>query len=354
MSKNSSKLLIAILLVAVIAGIAVVGSMFWIGLDAAKDPQQELPSEKTSDPSGVTSKDTSSESEFSSDLPSDEPSDVTSGKSSDKPSGTTSEKTSEKTSGGTSEKTSGKTSEKNPSGEGDTYIPFRPTEKVIAITLDDGPSRYTDIVLDKIEGTGDHVTFFVIGEQISETAHFEKTIQREYDLGCEIGNHTYSHVNIKKLSESEWKEQLQKTDDALKAVIGVGTSIMRPPGGNYLSDVDYGYANIMWEDDTEDWKKYGEIRKGNLTKEEVIDLVYDEIVDQAHTYGSGTIVLIHDLYETSALAFCKAYDTLKAEGWKFVTVSELLQIQGREKNLKPYVFYSARNAWLYGKRVTIK
>lgn len=86
-----------------------------------------------------------------------------------------------------------------------------------------------------------------------------------------------------------------------------------------------------------------------MTEQEVIDAVCAEIVDHA---SSGAIVLLHDLYKTSCEAFCKAYDILTAQGYKFVTVSQMLGIEGKE--IKPYVFFSTREAYLNGERVTVQ
>lgn len=232
----------------------------------------------------------------------------------------------------------------SPVGDGGSYTPFRPEEKTIAITFDDGPSPYTDIILDKLEGTGSKVTFFVVGDRVSD---YPKQIKRAAELGCEIGSHTYSHTYLTKMSEEELEKSLGDTKKTVKEHSGADVSILRPPGGHYEKSKDYGDPLIMWSVDTEDWKKYGYIKKGTMTEQEVIDAVCAEIVDHA---SSGAIVLLHDLYKTSCEAFCKAYDILTAQGYKFVTVSQMLGIEGKE--IKPYVFFSTREVYLNGERVT--
>ena len=357
---------IFIILLTLILAIAVLFSVGAIGFDIARKNSPRGDSERQSSGAFVSA-------ESSEKLSADSSSDVASCITSESSSGSASEKGSEdvtsegektssnvspdtsgkasgKTSGKASDKTSDKTSEKTSdnkqSGTGKEYIPFKPTEKLIAITFDDGPyDKVTNIILDKLEGTNDHVTFFVVGDRVPGYA---STVKRAVELGCEIGGHSYHHSYLTDLSESELREELRKTDEAVFNASGAKVSILRPPGGYYDKQKDYGYALIMWAIDTEDWKQNSYVKKGSKSKEEAIDAVYNEIINNAY---SGSTVLLHDLYETSALAFCRAYDTLKSQGYRFVTVSEMLQIEGR--TLKPYVFFGTNQVYLYGKRVEV-
>ena len=197
--------------------------------------------------------------------------------------------------------------------------------KMVAVTYDDGPSQYTGTILDVLEQNDAVATFFVVGSRVSDYA---STAKREISLGCEIGNHTYDHVNLTKKSTSEIKSQVSKTNDAVKKAAGVTPVILRPPGGNFNNTVKstVGMPLIYWSIDTRDW----EHRNAQTTINNVLNNVRD-----------GDIILMHDLYSSTADAAKTIIPTLINRGYQLVTVSELAECRGGMKN--GIVYYNFRN-----------
>ena len=186
------------------------------------------------------------------------------------------------------------------------------TEKLVALTYDDGPSSYTDRLLDCLEANGAKATFFVVGEQVER---FPETLQREDELGMEIGSHTYDHPYMKQLDAAGIQNTLSKNEEVITSLIGHGTSIMRPTGGA-LSDLIRANVNsplIIWDLDTLDWE----------TKN--VDSIVSEILNNVK---DGSIVLMHDLYETTVEASEIIIPELVSRGYRMVTVSELAELRG--------------------------
>ncbi len=230
------------------------------------------------------------------------------------------------------------------------FVQFRPTEKLVAITFDDGPSYNTPKILDKIEGTDSKVTFFVVGNRL-RSQEWASGTKRAISLGCEIGFHSWDHEDASsydKLSDAALAEQISKTNELIHALGGNDVTLLRPTGGTSIKTKDYGYPLILWMGDTEDWRTYSKYSKKEISYEEAVTEVTNAIVRDATKNGGGNIVLMHDLYNTSAEAFCRAYDILTEQGYKFVTVSELLDIQN--KNVSGYTFYSTYAAYYLGDR----
>lgn len=193
--------------------------------------------------------------------------------------------------------------------------------KYIAFTFDDGPGDYTDKLLGKLKQYNAKATFFVLGNLCNT---YKKQLKRENAYGMEIGSHSYSHQNLKKLSGSAVKKDLSKTRASIKKQIGRYPTVFRPPYGNYNKKVSkYAYAPmIYWSVDTLDWK----YRNANTVKR--------SILKQA---GKWEIVLLHDIHKTSVNGFIKALPVLKKRGYELVTVHELYKIYGAKlKNGKMY------------------
>ncbi len=191
-----------------------------------------------------------------------------------------------------------------------------PNLPMVALTFDDGPNAGpTGRILDSLEKNGARATFFVVGDRVSANA---ASILRAHQLGCEIGNHTYGHKYITKLSAEGLASQLDKTNQLVAGVTGVSPVLMRPPGGFYdsasLSVVGgRGMSAIMWSIDTRDWQH----RNAQKTIDEVLSKVKD-----------GDIILMHDLYSATADAAEVLIPELKARGYQLVTVSELASYRG--------------------------
>lgn len=184
--------------------------------------------------------------------------------------------------------------------------------KMIALTYDDGPSEYTPIVLDAIKKHGVHATFFVVGNRVN---YFSESIRQEAALGCEIGNHTYGHNNLNRLSALQVQSVLAGTNQAVKNQDGPDIRIMRPPGGNYNPNVCQaaGMPVVLWSVDTLDWRTRNTAATIQCIQKNARD---------------GDIVLMHDLHLPTAKAADAVIRYLKAAGYQLVTVSELAAYRG--------------------------
>lgn len=186
------------------------------------------------------------------------------------------------------------------------------TTKYIAVTFDDGPSKYTNELLDSLDKYNSKATFFLLGQNVYS---YKKTVKKAYDLGMEIGSHSYSHPNLNKLSQSQVKKELYYTASAIKKVTGHKPTLFRPPYGIYNEYVKT-YCNapmIYWSVDFEDWANRD-------TK-----YVYKQMLKYA---ADGEIILLHDIHKTTVQGFQKALPKLRKNGYELVTVSELYKIKG--------------------------
>lgn len=186
-------------------------------------------------------------------------------------------------------------------------------DKLIALTFDDGPSQYTPTLLDGLAARGAHVSFFVQGYNGSRNA---ATVRRAWQEGHQICSHTYDHPQLTKLSTAGVREQLSKTDSILDGALGFdSTYVLRPPYGAYNQAVldTAGVPCFYWSVDTRDWESRN------------ADAAYQEFLKAAK---DGSIVLMHDMYSTSVTAALRAIDTLQAQGYEFVTLSELFYRRG--------------------------
>ena len=186
------------------------------------------------------------------------------------------------------------------------------TKKHIALTFDDGPSKTnTKIVLDALEKHKAKATFMVVGQNVNKgTADL---LKQEVKLGCEIGNHSYSHANFKKLSQKKVKAELKKTDDAVKKYIGSKPTVIRTPYGASSKSVlkCFDRPNIFWSVDTLDWKYRDTDRLVKYVSKNAKD---------------GGIVLMHDIHKSTAKAVDRILKSLEKQGFETVTVTELSAI----------------------------
>ena len=184
---------------------------------------------------------------------------------------------------------------------------------VIALTFDDGPyPKVTGHILDVLEKNGVCATFFVLGSRIE--GH-EDMLTRMDELGCEIGNHSFSHADLTRLSKADCQRELSDTDAEIRCVTGHEASVVRPPYGYYNKTVMSAAERplILWTVDTNDWrgKAPGEIA--------------DYVIQQAK---EGSVILMHDQQTQTADAMEMIIPTLIEEGFRFVTVSELIRLTG--------------------------
>lgn len=180
--------------------------------------------------------------------------------------------------------------------------------KRVAITFDDGPhSVYTEKLLDGLKERNVVATFFVVGSNIAEN---EDLIKRMSDEGHLIGNHSYTHVELDKLTEEQCLEEINKTSELVESITGKTVDYIRPPFGSYEGKKTLeGMFVILWTVDPLDWC--------TCDVNQVVQNVVNEVED-------GDIILLHDIFGTSVDAALKIIDILKEQGYEFVTVEDLL------------------------------
>lgn len=191
---------------------------------------------------------------------------------------------------------------------------------LIALTFDDGPHpRYTRQILDILKKEGIKATFFVIGENIG---YYDEGIVADIiSNGHELGNHTFNHEHTKNMTNEAFYRDVKACHELIKEKYGYEMKIFRPPEGyvdekvkNIAKELDY--SIIIWSIDTKDWEHVGS------------DLIVGNIEKNA---SDGDIILMHDYVSkpnTTIGALEQVIKNLKSEGYKFVTVSELIE-QGR-------------------------
>ena len=176
-------------------------------------------------------------------------------------------------------------------------------ERWAALTFDDGPMESTRVLLDGLRERGVQVTFFVVGNMAESKTDI---LQQMLADGHEIGNHTYNHQGSPDVLEN----QLSRTDEIIRNATGFTPTMMRPPGG-FIYDItkNCGKSVIMWSVDPKDW----------LHRDTDVD--FENVMSGRY---SGSIILLHDIYSPSVEAGLWVVDAMTAEGYAFVTVSELL------------------------------
>jgi peptidoglycan-N-acetylglucosamine deacetylase len=187
----------------------------------------------------------------------------------------------------------------------------------IAITFDDGPHpQLTPKLLDMLKDHGIRATFYVIGANVEK---YPEIVKRMVAEGHEVGNHTWNHPSLTKLSTARVKSEMDRTTRAITDASGIAPVTMRPPYGatnaslNRRMNQEFSLPVIMWSVDPQDW------RYRNASR------VASHIIENTKP---GDIVLAHDIHPTTVAAMPRSLDALKAKGFEFVTVSELIEMDG--------------------------
>lgn len=203
-----------------------------------------------------------------------------------------------------------------PAGAKLSYSQVNITEKVVAMTFDDGPHpTLTPKLLDILKERNIKCTFFVVG---SNAKAYPNIIRRIIAEGHEIGNHTYTHASLTSRSDEQIRTELQKSEDAMVAAANYRPHLIRPPYGAINTRVkqlmfsEFGYSTIMWSVDPQDWRRPG------------VSVVTSRLVNGAHP---GAIMLSHDIHPPTIAAMPAMFDQLLAKGYQFVTVSQLLNME---------------------------
>lgn len=203
--------------------------------------------------------------------------------------------------------------------------------KFVAFTFDDGPVAYAEDstamrILKTYEKYGQTATFFYVGEKINDVSAPEMKFAQS--IGCEAGNHTFTHCFLTEKTVEEIKEELAKTADAEEKVLGVAPKLMRLPylAANETVTETVEYPMINCSVDSRDW--------ADVPTEEMIQRIMDA---EAAGELENAVVLMHEQYATTATAVEYLLPTLIEKGYRFVTVSELAKQNGIElENHKIY------------------
>jgi peptidoglycan/xylan/chitin deacetylase (PgdA/CDA1 family) len=204
---------------------------------------------------------------------------------------------------------------------GDAAIASRPYDEIwhvsmdrkdIALTFDDGPYPfYTPLLLHVLERSNVHATFFVVGRSAQE---FPELVLRIIASGDEVGNHTFNHVALTKLSDQAIENQILSDGTLLRQFTGQPLSLFRPPHGRFNAHVvviahELGYHTIFWSDSPGD------------VKDIPPSLIVKRVVGEA---TPGGIVLLHSGQYRTIEALPVIIDRLRKQGYRFVTVTQLL------------------------------
>lgn len=188
-------------------------------------------------------------------------------------------------------------------------------QRVIALTFDDGPnSQVTPVVLELLKQYHAHATFFCMGKKVDRYGKLAKQIVAE---GNEVGNHTYDHPNLRRVTLDQLRKEIEDTNKAIFKATGIQPTLFRPPGGVYNEMVvkaakEFNQQTMMWswDQDTLDWKR------------PPVPKIVRKVVRNA---SNGDIVLFHDSQMNTVRALKEILPELQKQGYQFVTVSQLLK-----------------------------
>jgi peptidoglycan/xylan/chitin deacetylase (PgdA/CDA1 family) len=193
----------------------------------------------------------------------------------------------------------------------------------IALTFDDVPDpRFTPNVLDILKRKGVHATFFVVGTRAKKHPDLVRRIHRE---GHVIGNHSYSHPDFSEMPIAKVKEQIRRTEDVLRKLIGFKPRLVRPPYGEILAgQLEWakksGYTVVNWDVDSSDWRQLR------------ADQVFRNVTGAVRP---GSIVLMHagggegQNLSGTVKALPRMIDWLREHHYEPVTLTELLDVHER-------------------------
>lgn len=186
----------------------------------------------------------------------------------------------------------------------------------IALSFDDGPSPpYTSQILSVLQSYSVKATFFVIGSRV---VTYPALVRQEYQQGNAIGNHSWTHPDLTKLSSIDVHSQLQQTSSAIQTATGVTPTVFRPPYGNYNTVVQsiaasLGLSTVLWNVDPRDWALPG------------TSAIINNVLNSVH---NGSIIEMHDgggYRSETVAALPTIITTLEQRGYRFVTIPHLIQ-----------------------------
>ncbi|MFE2040542.1 polysaccharide deacetylase family protein [Streptomyces sp. NPDC059477] len=179
--------------------------------------------------------------------------------------------------------------------------------KCVALTFDDGPVADTQRLLRTLNDRNVKATFYVVGKNVQR---YPSTVRSTASAGHQIGNHSWDHADLTRLSAAQIKSQFSRADTAIKQATGKKPTTVRAPYGAHNAAVRQAAARplVHWSVDTLDWKYRDSARIINTVKTQT---------------KPGDIVLLHDIHKTTVNAVPGIIQALKARGFHFVTVDQL-------------------------------
>ncbi|UBU10790.1 polysaccharide deacetylase family protein [Nonomuraea gerenzanensis] len=200
--------------------------------------------------------------------------------------------------------------------------------KCIALTFDDGPSKYAGTLLDTLKKYDAKATFFLEGQYVKSRPQYVKRMVAE---GHELGNHSYSHPDFTKSDAATIKSEIQKTQDAVKKAAGVEPKLLRPPYGMadlQVSDIaaEFGMPMILWTAGSQDWSSKN------------VDAIQKQTLAVAKP---NSIILMHDWVKQTVDGMPSLIKTLQNKGYHLVTVSDVI----KGENLEPGDIFPVPSGW---------
>lgn len=185
--------------------------------------------------------------------------------------------------------------------------------KYVALTFDDGPSSFTEEIIDLLQKYNYNATFFVLGNKLN--LNYKDILKKSIKNGNEIGVHGYSHRSFTKMRQATIEEEITKTKKYIKNLTGYESTLVRPPYGNITKTIkNYNLGPyILWNNDTLDWK----LRDANKISSRLINSIEDK-----------SIILMHDTYLTTFKALEIILPYLKENNYVVTTVSKIYELNG--------------------------
>ena len=187
-----------------------------------------------------------------------------------------------------------------------------PEKPMGALTFDDGPyDRVTNRIVKVLAKHDSRATFFVVGNRVERYAD---TMKNAYNKGNQIATHTFDHGDLSKMKKKQIRRELKRAFRVMKKINGENPTMLRPPYGNVNDKMrqTIRIPMIYWNVDTEDWASRNK----------------DKILSRCKSIKDGDIVLMHDLYPSTAAAVEKLVPKLRKKGFQLVTVEELFYYKG--------------------------
>lgn len=186
-----------------------------------------------------------------------------------------------------------------------------PNKPMVALTFDDGPHpKNTPPIIETLKKYNSVATFFEVGYMLKNYSHVSLSAK---EIGCEIGSHTYNHINLKKAKKQERIDELKKMDELYFSIFNEYPKLLRPPYGAYDNELTNitNEALILWSIDTNDWQ--------TRNKNKIIN----HIKEQGNL--DGQVILMHSIYKETADAVQELVPWLIEEEYQLVTISELIE-----------------------------